>query len=248
MARSLVDARHSALSLADHRLSVPRPLEELYKIYLRELAGNPGDAGTLKVGRGRPSPLLHPRQGTHPLSPTQGTSLPKILQVSSAESLPDSDQDSAWVQNCEHPMPLQQGPRHDTLPPLRPTGDRYGWASTTPRVYGAAAVAEGKGCPLSSSTPTPAFKKTPQAQQLGSTAVPTATPSRDTVAQEVSMAMPAAQKPRGGDGYGCRVSWQCTPRASLASLSTRHDSSLGSGTSSEAAVAAGRGEPSGRRG
>ncbi|KAM6119103.1 kinesin-like protein KIF19 [Phoenicopterus ruber ruber] len=131
--------------IADHRLSVPRPLEELYETYLRELAGGPGDTGTLK-----------------------GTSLPKISQASGGESLPDSDQDSVRAQSCEHPTPPWQGPRHDTLPPLRPMGD---------------------------STPTPVFRKTPQAQQQGSTAVRTPTPGRDTVAQEVSTAVPAAPKP-----------------------------------------------------
>ncbi|XP_075026223.1 kinesin-like protein KIF19 [Calonectris borealis] len=136
--------------IADHRLSVPRPLEELYEAYLRELAGCPRDTGTL--------------EGTHPLSPAQGTSLPKIPQVTGAESLPDTDRDSGWAQGREHPTP----PRHDALPPLRPTGD---------------------------SALTPMFKKTPRAQQLGSAVVPTPPPSRGTVAQ-VSRAVPPALKPR----------------------------------------------------
>ncbi|KAK4812060.1 hypothetical protein QYF61_026892, partial [Mycteria americana] len=59
--------------IADHRLSVPRPLEELYETYLRELAGGPGDTGTLK----RPDPRVQEdptgtaageRGGAHPTS------------------------------------------------------------------------------------------------------------------------------------------------------------------------------------
>lgn len=49
-------------------------------------------------------------------------SLPKIPQVMGTESLLDSDRDSVWAQSCEHPTL----PRRDALPPLRPTGDRYG--------------------------------------------------------------------------------------------------------------------------
>ncbi|XP_076210229.1 kinesin-like protein KIF19 [Aptenodytes patagonicus] len=154
--------------IANHRLSVPRPLEELYETYLWELVGDPGDTGTL--------------EDTHPLSPAQGTSLPKIPQMTGTESLPDSDRDSVWAQSCKHPTL----PRRDALPPLRPTGD---------------------------STLIPMLKKTPQAQQLRSMAVPTPPPGRGTVAQQ-------------------HTSWT--------SLSTRHDSSPGSGTVSEAAVAAGR--------
>ncbi|XP_010577029.1 PREDICTED: kinesin-like protein KIF19 [Haliaeetus leucocephalus] len=86
--------------IADHRLSVPRSLEELYQTYLQELTGDPRDASTLK-----------------------GTSLPKIPQASGAESRPDSDRDSVQAQSCEHPTPPRQGPCRDTLPPLRPTGD-----------------------------------------------------------------------------------------------------------------------------
>ncbi|XP_075374775.1 kinesin-like protein KIF19 [Mycteria americana] len=82
--------------IADHRLSVPRPLEELYETYLRELAGGPGDTGTLK-----------------------GTSLPQIPQVTGTESRPQAERDSVWAQSCEHPT----APRRDALPPLRPTGD-----------------------------------------------------------------------------------------------------------------------------
>lgn len=124
MVRGPVDALHPALLLADHRLSVPRSLEELYQTYLQELTGDPGDTSTLKVGQGGPSPPLHPKQGTDPLSSTQGTSLPKIPQASGAESRPDLDRDRARAQSCEHPTPPQQGPCRDTLPPLRPTGDR----------------------------------------------------------------------------------------------------------------------------
>ncbi|XP_029871358.1 kinesin-like protein KIF19 isoform X3 [Aquila chrysaetos chrysaetos] len=175
--------------IADHRLSVPRSLEELYQTYLQELSGDPGDTSTL-----------------------EGTSLPKVPQASGAESRPDSDRDSVRAQSCEHPTPPRQGLCRDALPPLRPTGD--------------------------SSPPTPVFKKTPRAQQPGSTAaVPTPPPGRGTAAQAVSTAVPAAPKPQGGDAYGCRVFRHRVPRASL---STRHDSSLGGGTSSEAALAAGR--------
>lgn len=240
MACRSVDAHHPVLSPADHRLLVPPPLEELYETYRQELAGDPGDTVTLKVGQGARAPPT-PQAGHSPPLPAQGTSLPKVPQGTGTESLRDAERDSVRGQSCEHPTPLQ----HGALPPLRPTGDRYRVGITTPHVHGAAAVAEGEGRPLSSSTPTPLFKKTPWAQQPGSTAVPTPPPSRGTVAQEVSTAVPAAPKPRGGDAYGYRVSQQRTPRASL---STRHDSSPGSGTSSEAAVAAGRGELSGRRG
>ncbi|KAM6377237.1 LOW QUALITY PROTEIN: kinesin-like protein KIF19 [Pluvialis apricaria] len=160
--------------IADHQLLVPPPLEELYETYLQELAGHPGDTGTLR--------------GT-------GT-----------ESLRGSERDSVRARRCGHPTPLQR----DGLPPLRPTGD---------------------------STLTPVFKKTPRARQLRRAAVPTPPPGRGAVAQEVSTAVPAAPKPRGGDAYGRHVSQQRTPRAVL---STRHDSSLGGGTSLEAAVAAGR--------
>ncbi|XP_074703348.1 kinesin-like protein KIF19 [Strix aluco] len=80
--------------IADHRLSVPRPLEELYETYLRELAGDPGDTGTLK-----------------------GTSLPKILPVRGAET--PLEWDSGQARSCDHPTPC-----HDSLPPLRPTRDR----------------------------------------------------------------------------------------------------------------------------
>lgn len=124
MVRGPVDALHPALSLADHRLSVPQSLEELYQTYLQELMGDPGDTSTLEVGQGGPSPPLHLKQGTDPPSSTQGTSLPKIPQVSGAESRPDSDRDSVQTQSCEHSTPLRQGPCRDTLPPLRPTGDR----------------------------------------------------------------------------------------------------------------------------
>ncbi|XP_059684383.1 kinesin-like protein KIF19 [Gavia stellata] len=109
--------------IADHRLSVPRPLEELYETYLRELAGGPRDTGTLK-----------------------GTSLPKIPQASAAESLPDSDRDSVWAQSCDHPTP----PWCDAFPPLHPAGHRYGWASTTPHVHRAVTVAEERREMLSS--------------------------------------------------------------------------------------------------
>ncbi|XP_064323111.1 kinesin-like protein KIF19 [Phalacrocorax carbo] len=67
--------------------------------------------------------------------------------------------------------------------------------------------------PTGDSTQTPMFKKTPGTQQLGSTVVPTPPPGQHTVAQQ-------------------HVSW--------ASLSTWHDSSSGSGTSLEAALAASR--------
>ncbi|XP_056210959.1 kinesin-like protein KIF19 isoform X2 [Falco biarmicus] len=188
----IIQQQHQLIT--DHRLPVPQPLEELYETYLRELAEGPGETGTLKVGQDTPTLPAH--AGPSPPVPAQGTSLPKIPQVAGTESLPASDWDSVWAQSCEHPAPPQQGPRCDTLPPLRPTGDRY-------------------------SIPTPMVKKTPQAQHLGSTAVPAPTSRRGTVLQEH------------------------TPRASLASLRTRHDSFPGSRTG---VVATRRGEPSGQRG
>ncbi|XP_063208542.1 kinesin-like protein KIF19 [Chroicocephalus ridibundus] len=150
--------------IADHRLSVPRPLEELYETYLQELAGDFGDSGTLKVGQGDRAPPRAQAGHSAPV-PAQGTSLPKVPQVTGTESLWDPEQDSVRARSCEHPTLLQD----DALPPLRPMGD---------------------------STPTPVFKKTPRAQQLGSAAVPTPPPGRGTVALEVSTAMPAAPKPR----------------------------------------------------
>uniref|UniRef100_A0A8C8BF34 Kinesin-like protein n=1 Tax=Otus sunia TaxID=257818 RepID=A0A8C8BF34_9STRI len=120
--------------IADHRLSVPRPLEELYETYLRELAGDPGDTGTLKVV-------------AHPLSPTQGTSLPKILPVRGAE--PPLEWDSAQARSCDHPTLCP-----DSLPPLRPTRDRYGWAPTTPTHTG-----------LLRGVPSPAAPQPPRVQE-----------------------------------------------------------------------------------
>uniref|UniRef100_A0A8D0F6G5 Kinesin-like protein n=1 Tax=Strix occidentalis caurina TaxID=311401 RepID=A0A8D0F6G5_STROC len=132
--------------IVDHRLSVPRPLEELYETYLRELAGDPGDTGTLKVA--------------HTLSPTQGMSLPKILPVRGAET--PLEWDSGQARSCDHPTPC-----HDSLPPLRPTRDRYGWAPTTPHTHGTA-----EGCPLPSSAPTPRVQEDPTGTAGG--AVPVA--------------------------------------------------------------------------
>ncbi|XP_040438045.1 kinesin-like protein KIF19 isoform X3 [Falco naumanni] len=131
------------LITADHRLPVPQPLEELYETYLRELAEGPGETGTLKVGQGTPTLPAH--AGPSPPAPAQATSLPKIPQVAGTESLPASDWDSVWAQSCEHPAPPQQGPRCDTLPPLRPTGDRYRWASPAPHVHGAACAPQPGG-------------------------------------------------------------------------------------------------------
>ncbi|XP_074778510.1 kinesin-like protein KIF19, partial [Athene noctua] len=113
--------------IADHRLSVPRPLEELYETYLRELAGDPGDTGTLR-----------------------GMSLPKILPACGAET--PLAWDSGQARSCGHPTPC-----HDSLPPLRPTGDRYGWAPTTTPPRGTA-----EGCPLPSSAPTPPCSRRPR--------------------------------------------------------------------------------------
>ncbi|XP_051491198.1 kinesin-like protein KIF19 [Apus apus] len=140
-----------AHSLADHQLPVPRPLEELYKTYLQELAGELGDISTLEVGQGGPRPPLHTRKST---------SLPKIPQASGTESSPDWDQEHVWAQSHEHPTPRWQGICSDTM---CLTGDRHRWVSTTPHVHGAAAVAEGKGHPFpSSSTLIPMLKKPPQ--------------------------------------------------------------------------------------
>ncbi|XP_055652506.1 kinesin-like protein KIF19 isoform X5 [Falco peregrinus] len=129
--------------ITDHRLPVPQSLEELYETYLRELAEGPGETGTLKVGQDTPTLPAH--AGPSPPVPAQGTSLPKIPQVAGTESLPASDWDSVWAQSCEHPAPPQQGPRCDTLPPLRPTGDRYRWASPAPHVHGAACAPQPGG-------------------------------------------------------------------------------------------------------
>ncbi|XP_068770297.1 kinesin-like protein KIF19 [Struthio camelus] len=81
--------------IADHRLSVPRPLQQLYETYLRELEG-----------------------GAERRPPPKGTSLPSIPQAPGVGSPPASDPASARTGGPERPAPPRRGPRGDVLPAL----------------------------------------------------------------------------------------------------------------------------------
>ncbi|XP_064378888.1 kinesin-like protein KIF19 isoform X2 [Dromaius novaehollandiae] len=102
--------------IADHRLPVPRRLQELYETYRQQRAGGPERGGAPKVrplGPGaRPAPT--------PLPPAQGPSLPSIS--------PASDQRSAGTRGPRHPAPR----RGDALPALLP-GARSGSEAAPPR-------------------------------------------------------------------------------------------------------------------
>lgn len=113
-------------------------LKELYKTYLQELVMDLGDTNTFKVGQDVPNSPPHPTQGIHLPVPAQGTSLPKLPQVSSTKSHPGLDQDSARAQRCQQHTAPRQGPPCNTLPPLHPTKTRYRWAHQPHHVQGAA--------------------------------------------------------------------------------------------------------------
>ncbi|XP_074870750.1 kinesin-like protein KIF19 isoform X2 [Carettochelys insculpta] len=95
--------------IQEYHLSVPHHLEELYEIYLREL-----EEGSLD--RVASLDCVAAKALTD-------TSLPKIPQLSAAESTPDSDQDSVRTLGTDHQPLLQRNSRRHLLPPLVPEAE-----------------------------------------------------------------------------------------------------------------------------